>query len=169
MAEGVIGGPAPPREGPVRQHRDGAQCQTGGEGQTPQSLTVSGGSQKHTTQGQGKGEEEGRASRDEFASLSLAEVAQKEKDFRRQLDICTRGIHEGKLSSGEKLERPLNGRTIFVGCLLLGFDGSWIRQRGCLCCELLDDEVGRCAWCQAGICADHGNLIAKAGQATDTK
>ena len=71
----------------------------------------------------------------------------------RDLDEVTRIMHEGTLTTGEKLIRPHRGRPMFVGAQLTGFRGDWITKRSCLVCGRPHD-IGRCVWCQAGICQD---------------
>ena len=80
-----------------------------------------------------------------------------------ELDAITCIMQEGKLTSGEELVRPYRGRPMFVGALLIGFEGDWITEGVCLECQSPHD-IARCSKCQCGICETHGLIIGLAGQ-----
>ena len=66
-----------------------------------------------------------------------------------QLDDLTRTMQVGTLTTDQKLTRPYRGRPMFVGAMITGFGGDWIRERSCIVCGVPHD-LGRCEWCQAG-------------------
>ena len=99
----------------------------------------------------------------DYRNWSNTQVLQECDRVGTELDAITCIMQEGKLTSGAELVRPYRGRPMFVGALLIGFEGDWITEGMCLECQSPHD-IARCSKCQCGICETHGLIIGLAGQ-----